>query len=130
MAKAAISPAKLNTRALVTHVQERLAALANAEKAAEMAAYMKTTMPFYGVQKPDREPIMKELKQNFAPASHAQYEAGVLALWRLKHREEKYIAINYAGLFRQFVTPASLPLYERMIRDGQWWDFTDAIASQ
>jgi 3-methyladenine DNA glycosylase AlkD len=119
----------LNTRAMVAHVQGRLKEHADPVKALEMAAYMKTDMPFYGVQKPDREPIIKELKANFAPASQADYEAAVLALWRLKHREEKYMAINYAGLFRQYVSPASLPLYERLIREGQWWDFVDAISS-
>ena len=119
----------LNGKALTAHVQDRLQTLADPVKAVEMAAYMKTDMPFYGVQKPDRQPIMKELKANFAPANQADYEAAVLALWRVKQREAKYIAINYAGLFRQYVGPQSLPLYERLIREGQWWDFVDAISS-
>jgi 3-methyladenine DNA glycosylase AlkD len=119
----------LKTKSMVAHVQGRLKLLANPAKAIEMAAYMKTNMPFYGVQRPDREPIMKELKINFAPSNQAEYEAAVLALWCLKHREEKYLAINYAGLFGQYVNPESLPLYERLIREGQWWDFVDPISS-
>lgn len=121
--------APLNTKALVRHVQTRLGDLADTEKAVEMAAYMKTEMPFYGVQKPDRLPIIRELRDNFAPSSQDEYEAAVLALWKLKHREEKYMAINYAGLFKPFVTPDSMPLYERLIREGQWWDFVDSISS-
>ena len=126
-----MSPAKakpLNIKAMVAHVQKRLGDQADAGKAVEMAAYMKTKMPFYGVQKPDRLPIIRELRDNFAPADQKEYEAAVLALWRLKHREEKYMAINYAALFKKFITPASLPLYEKLIREGQWWDFVDAIS--
>jgi len=118
----------LNIKAMTAHVQKRLGEQADAAKALEMAAYMKTQMPFYGVQKPDRLPIIRELRDNFAPADQKEYEAAVLALWRLKHREEKYMAINYAALFKKFIVPASLPLYEKLIREGQWWDFVDAIS--
>ncbi|CAN5485977.1 DNA alkylation repair protein [soil metagenome] len=114
---------------LVQHVQERLKALANAEKAVEMAAYMKTKMSFYGVQKPDRLPIIQELKRDFQPASLAEYKANILSLWQLPFREEKYLAINYAELFPQFITIDSLSLYEQMVREGAWWDYTDSIAS-
>ncbi|MCZ7585961.1 MAG: DNA alkylation repair protein [Deltaproteobacteria bacterium] len=37
--------------ALADAIADAFAAHANARKAREMAAYMKTTMPFYGVQK-------------------------------------------------------------------------------
>lgn len=121
---------QLDTKALVSHVQKRLSALADADKAVEMAAYMKTKMPFYGVQKPDRLPIIRELRDNFAPSTQTEYEAAVLALWRLKHREEKYMAINYAALFKNFITPQSMPLYERLVREGQWWDFIDSISTE
>ncbi len=110
-------------------VHEKLSALANAEKAAEMAAYMKTDMPFYGVQKPERLPIIKEFKPQFSPATFAEYQANVLALWQQPNRESKYLAINYAELFPQFITIEALPLYERMVREGSWWDYTDPIAS-
>jgi hypothetical protein len=41
-------------------VQQQLSEKANGSKALAMAAYMKTEMPFYGVQKPDRLPIYRE----------------------------------------------------------------------
>ncbi|MBU6451107.1 MAG: DNA alkylation repair protein [Cyanobacteria bacterium REEB67] len=117
----------LSNKALIAHVEERLLALANADKAVEMAAYMKTDMPFYGVQKPDRIPILRELKANFKPATQEEYTGAIKALWKRKHREEKYIAINYAALFPQFMTPSAVPLCEQIIREGQWWDFVDSI---
>ncbi|HNG17801.1 MAG TPA: DNA alkylation repair protein, partial [Candidatus Obscuribacter sp.] len=51
--------------ALVKYIQSELATLADPVKAEEMAAYMRTEMPFYGVQKPDRVPLIREMKKRF-----------------------------------------------------------------
>lgn len=124
-----INKADLNSNILKQYVSTELAQLANPAKAAEMAAYMKTAMPFYGVQKPERLPIIKEFKKSFAPGSYAQYEANVLALWQGEFREEKYLAINYAETFKDYIVPQAIPLYECLVREGGWWDFVDPIAS-
>jgi 3-methyladenine DNA glycosylase AlkD len=107
-----------------------LAAAANPDKAAPMAAYMKTDQPFYGVQKPARTEIFNEMIQRFAPADREQYRTGVLALWRLPHREEQYLALGYARAFPQYITLSSAPLYRRLIVEGAWWDFVDETAIQ
>lgn len=109
-------------------VAEAFAAEADPSKAKEMAAYMKTDMPFYGVQKPQRLPVYKEMKRRFRPDSRKQYEENVLSLWNQKHREEKYAALEYATYFDDFICGASMPLYERLVREGAWWDFVDVIA--
>ena len=114
---------------LVNYVAKELRKLADARKAKEMAAYMKTTMPFYGVQKPDRVPILREIKKTFKPTDLDTYTESVLALWNQPQREEKYFAINYAGFFKDFINIDSLPLYEQLIREGAWWDFVDAVSS-
>ncbi len=107
-----------------------LAAAANPDKAAPMAAYMKTDQPFYGVQKPARTEIFNQVIQRFAPADREEYRTGVLALWRLPHREEQYLALGYAGAFPQYITLSSVPLYRRLIVEGAWWDFVDETAIQ
>jgi 3-methyladenine DNA glycosylase AlkD len=113
---------------LAAFVTAQLRAKANADNAGPMAAYMKTSMPFYGVKKPDRVPIHQQMKKRFAPANRREYEAGVRALWRLPHREEKYAAIAFARQSDAFITVDSLPLYERLIREGAWWDLVDDVA--
>lgn len=113
---------------LARFVTTRLRAAADPAKAGPMQAYMKTNMPYYGVQKPAAVPIYREMKRRFVPASRRQYEAGMRALWGLGHREEKYAAIEFAGQHPQLITSASLRLYERWVRDGAWWDLVDAIA--
>ena len=94
-----------------------------------MQAYMKTEMPFYGVQKPGRTEVMRHLKKEFVPQSHEEYVALVTALWDLPHREEKYLAQGVATTHEKFITPASLNLYRRFIVEGAWWDFVDETAT-
>ena len=111
-------------------VQVGLTAVADPTKTVPMAAYMKTNMPFYGVQKAGRTEIMRILKREHKPASPSECQQAILALWALPHREEKYIAIGYARAFAEFVTMHSLPLYKRLIVEGAWWDFVDEVATK
>ncbi|MEW5850230.1 MAG: DNA alkylation repair protein [Myxococcota bacterium] len=98
------------------------------EIARGMAAYMKTDMPFHGVKKPERLPVLRELKKRYAPADARAYEETVLALWQGKHREEKYAALYMAMAFRKLIDLPAMPLYERLIREGAWWDLVDDVA--
>jgi 3-methyladenine DNA glycosylase AlkD len=115
--------------AAIRRAQRALREQADPSKATGMQAYMKTDMPFYGVQKPGREPIARQLVADFPPADRAEYEALVLGLWGLPHREEKYLALELAHRHRAFVDSASLPLYRRLIVEGAWWDFVDEVAT-
>ena len=114
----------------VEFVAAELAALADAEKAAGMAAYMKTDMPFYGVQKRLRTPVFREMKRRYPIDDAPEYEAAVLALWGRPSREEKYLAIGIATGYREFITFDRVPLYRRLIVEGAWWDFVDDVAAR
>lgn len=120
----------VDTSDLIRSVQTDLASVADPAKAGPMAAYMKTDMPFYGVQKAGRTSILRRLKREFAPHDIGEYHAAVSAVWELPHREEKYLALNYAGAFDEFINPDSMDLYERIVTDGAWWDFVDETATR
>lgn len=106
-----------------------LVALADPDRAAQMAAYLKTEMPFHGVSRPEMKKIGTKLKRSFKPADRSEYEARVRELWALPHREEKYLAIEYARGFKTYQDACSLPLFEQLIREGAWWDLVDDVAS-
>jgi 3-methyladenine DNA glycosylase AlkD len=118
-----------DTKSMVRYVQGELAKLGDPAKAAPMAAYMKTDMPFYGVPKPDRVPIARVVKSRFPPVDGEDYRDKVRSLWELPHREEKYLAIGYAWTFSQHAVVAQIDLFESMITEGAWWDFVDELAS-
>ncbi len=118
----------------------RLAAAADAEKAAGMAAYMygrryqamypdaAERIPLLGAQKPARAPVMRELLREYPAGSSAEYRDGVLELWALPHREERYMAIGFAAAYPEFQRYENLDLYRRLIVEGAWWDFVDDVA--
>lgn len=113
---------------LVDFVNARFRAAADPQRAVEMAAYMKTDMPFHGVPKPLRAPVYKEVKRRFKPGNAKEYREAILALWAQPHREEKYAAIEYAMMHRPFITSTAMPTYRRLIVEGAWWDLVDHVA--
>lgn len=121
--------AQFSPDALAAFVSTELKRLADPAKAVAMAAYMKTDTPFHGVQKPDRIGMHRTMRTRFVPSSQKDYAHGVLALWQLPHREEKYAAIEFATQHGTFITSASLSLYEQLIRAGAWWDLVDPVAT-
>jgi 3-methyladenine DNA glycosylase AlkD len=119
-----------NSTSLLHETRNWLQSQANPKNAREMAAYMKTEMPFYGVQKKKRIQLNAILKKSFVPTSKEEYEENILALWNEPHREEKYTAIEYAQWWPQFIHMNSLALFETLVREGGWWDLVDGVATR
>lgn len=119
---------------LARFVEASLSALADADKAAAMAAYMKTVPEaFYGVQKPERLPTLREVRRRFVPPDARAWRAGVRAVWDLERREARYLAIEWAAtkaFARRFLVPEAVALLEALLREGAWWDTVDGIANQ
>ncbi len=117
---------------LLAEVRAAFIALADSERAAGMQAYMKSEMPFHGVAAVPMRAVCKRLFSGLVFADFDTWEGAVRALWDgAKFREERYAAIELAGLraARAFQTPKAMPLYEKMILEGAWWDLVDALAT-
>jgi 3-methyladenine DNA glycosylase AlkD len=119
---------RVDVEGLVDLVARGLSEGADPAKAVSMAAYMKTDTPFYGAQKAARIPVHRQAIRRFPPADRSEYRQAVLALWNQPHREERYLAIDYACSFPRYIIVSSVPLYRRMIVEGAWWDFVDSLA--
>ena len=104
---------------------------ANPEKAPGMQAYMKSKMPYLGVQTPALKAICREVFTAHPLETQKCWLAAILAIWRnADYREERYAAIKLAEhrAYEGFQTLDVLPCYEEMITDGAWWDYVDGIA--
>lgn len=113
-----------------TLARERLAALAEPEKAAQMQRYMKTDDPFFGVQRPALRVVERELRQQLGRRpSWSDWETAVWSLWIGPERELRYLAIGLAKAWRAHLVPESVPVFERMVREGAWWDLVDDLAA-
>ena len=117
---------------LITAIRQGLADNANREKAAGMRAYMKSAMPYRGVQTPIRRKLVRAALRAHPLASREDWLAAVRELWRgAAYREERYAAQDITGetQFHAFRTLDALPLYEEMVVSGAWWDHVDDIAT-
>jgi 3-methyladenine DNA glycosylase AlkD len=118
-------------RILVDRIRARLAAEANAVRAPQTQAYMKSEMPYLGVPLPRVRAIVRAETAERPPATVAGLTATVRELWRpAVYREERYAATELTGLssVRRLQTLELLPLYQEMIVSGAWWDHVDGVA--
>jgi 3-methyladenine DNA glycosylase AlkD len=97
-----------------------------------MQAYMKSVMPFYGVQAPRIRAICREVFAEHPLGDRDSWLVTVRALWReATHREERYVAIALTGdrRYHGFQTAdLVLDLYEELVVTGAWWDYVDEVA--
>ncbi|GAA3603365.1 DNA alkylation repair protein [Nonomuraea rosea] len=113
-------------------VRLALQSVAEPGKAEAMRAYMKSTMPFLGVQAVPRRTALKRVFADHRLDSAPEWRRAVLSLWReAEYREERYAAVELSGyhLYREFQTLYTVPMYEEMIVTGAWWDLVDELAT-
>lgn len=117
---------------LIRDIRAGFAARANAEIAASQQAYMKSTIPYYGLKAPVVSAVMKPLLKQHTLNTVEEWESVIRTLWdTVTHREDWYAAIAIAryGRYRKWRSSTdALPLYDHMIRTGAWWDVCDEIA--
>lgn len=127
---AAWSPGAANA-ALINGIRSRFGANRDAANAGPMQAYMKSTLPFYGINAPLRRRLTADAVREHPCGDVASLGATMEALWRgAQFREERYAAQEMArvGPHRKLPLLALLPLYEEMIVTGAWWDHCDDIS--
>lgn len=119
-------------RLLLARLRRELRAVADPSRAAGAQAYMKSAMPHLGVTADDLRRVCRAVFATLELPSATAWQRLVLGLWRdASFREERHAAIELTGVrpARPFQTPAALPMYERLIVEGAWWDYVDTIAS-
>jgi 3-methyladenine DNA glycosylase AlkD len=117
---------------LIREVRAQLRRHADPQKARAMQAYMKSAMPFRGVQTPARRRLQREIFTKHALRDFEQWREVCLSLWReADYREERYAAVGLVGFppYEEHLTFRALPICEEMIVTGAWWDYADGIAA-
>ena len=116
--------------AVVGGVREGLAALADAERAAGMRAYMRDQFPFLGVSTPQRRRLVRAVLAALPPATDGGTVLGAAEqLWGLPEREFTYAACDILARHQRLLRPGVL---EGQLRDlvlaRPWWDSVDSLA--
>jgi 3-methyladenine DNA glycosylase AlkD len=96
-----------------------------------MQAYMKSTMPYHGLQMAHLRAICKQVFAEHLLSSCSEWRQAILELWRsAKFREERYAAIELLSMRRHRAcwTPELMPMLDEMVTTGAWWDLVDGVA--
>ena len=116
---------------LVETVREVLASAADPSQAGTMQAYMKSAMPYRGIQAPLLRSTLRPVLSAHPLPDEEMWQATVLELWDgASFREEGYAALALARhrLYREYQQVHTLDLYGHLIRTGAWWDLVDETA--
>ncbi|MCL1838886.1 MAG: DNA alkylation repair protein [Propionibacteriaceae bacterium] len=112
----------------IAEIRSALVASADQQRAAGQQAYMKSTMPFYGVSMPEVRKITRQIAKSYDLdlAGLAQLSRQV---WDgATHREERHVALNLHGLPLAKGKLELVDLYEYQAVTGAWWDYVDELA--
>ena len=91
---------------LLRALRQSLREHADPAKAPMMQAYMKSEMPYLGVQTPDHRRICRAVFKTHPLASFPTWRDAVLSLWReARYREERHAAIALGGALLGAIYP-------------------------
>jgi 3-methyladenine DNA glycosylase AlkD len=119
-------------RKLIRALGSAFGKAADPEKAVAMQRYMKSAMPFFGVNAGPLREICKAVFDEHPLPDAGAWRATCTELWRsAKHRELRYAAVELTGWrpYRAYLDLDAMPMLERMIVEGAWWDFVDVLAT-
>jgi 3-methyladenine DNA glycosylase AlkD len=118
-------------RDLVVGLRAALAVAGDAAKAPQMQAYMKSSLPYYGVPMPEVRKIARAAYADWPFPDRAGWEAAVRAIFdEATHREEWYAALMLLRHRRAvgYLDQAVTPLLEHLITSAAWWDVVDDVS--
>ena len=98
-----------------------------------MQAYMKSELPFLGIQKKQRSALLGPVFRRNPISSPEVWRATVLSLFReATFREEWYAALELlaAPRYSEWLNVDSVPLCETLICESGWWDVVDEVATR
>lgn len=118
-------------QAIVAAIRDAFVKRANPKKAGPMKAYMKSEMPYFGIQTPELRQTAEAIFAEHTLTTAAAWRQAIVGLWdSATHREQRYAALELAAYqpYQRFVSMALVPLYRRLIQEGAWWDTVDSLA--
>ena len=97
--------------------------------AALMKAYMKHQFEFFGIRSPQRKEIGKEILQQLGKPDINDMPEITELIWTYKEREFHYFQLDLLTKYAKKAPSEFINLYEYIMRNDQWWDSIDHIAS-
>jgi 3-methyladenine DNA glycosylase AlkD len=107
------------------NIFDMLRSSANAEKAAQMSAYMRDMFPFLGIPTPNRKKLSRDFLKTLNKES-ADWDF-IFECWQQPEREFQYLAEEYLTKIKDVMTPADIANIKTLIIQKSWWDTVDNL---
>lgn len=110
----------------VALVQAALAALADADRARQMRAYLRDQFAFLGLPTPVRRAAVADLGKVRFDATGVLQAAHLL--WQLPQREYRYAAIDLLARHAKVLALQHVPALLALAQREPWWETVDGLA--
>ena len=110
-------------------LEARLRSIADADRAAEMATYMKNHFTFLCVATPQRRAAVKEAINTAVTPEHDDLVEAVDSLFATKEREFHYVGVDLLRRWQRALTSADIEWLGTLVATHSWWDSVDALAT-
>jgi 3-methyladenine DNA glycosylase AlkD len=119
----------VNAEALADLLTEELRAVGDPDRAAQEKAYLKSDLEFFGESVWEIRRVAKAFITGSRPLAHGDLASLVQALWAEPVFERRMASVVLLELHPKLLTPADLPLIERLLRESLTWALVDALAT-
>ena len=119
----------MDANALADLLTDELRAVGNPDRAAQEKAYLKSDLEFFGESVWEIRRVAKAFVGGAKPLAHDDLTALVEALWAEPVFERRMASVVMLELHPKLLTPADLPLIERLLRESLTWALVDALAT-
>jgi 3-methyladenine DNA glycosylase AlkD len=101
--------------------------VADSDRAAPMAKYMRDQFPFLGIAAPIRDAVLKPILKAWQPADVDELSVVATELWNRREREYHYAGGRLLCKYADRVGPEVLLLIVKCAQTHSWWDTVDEL---
>lgn len=107
-------------------ILETLKPYADAQKAQQMAAYMKNQFAYLGIQSPLRKELTKPFLSELKKEKNIDWQL-IEQCWESPFRELQYVALDYLASKKKSLTLSDVPKLKNLAERKSWWDSIDQL---
>jgi 3-methyladenine DNA glycosylase AlkD len=112
----------------VRKLEEHFARAGDKKVSEKAAKYLLNKFSFYGLSSPARKIATKDFIAIYGFPEEKQLRPTVKLLWKKKHRELHYFAMEMLEKNSKQLDPADMDLLVELVIRNSWWDSIDFIA--
>ncbi|HVM15268.1 MAG TPA: DNA alkylation repair protein [Egibacteraceae bacterium] len=120
----------MDAKRLSDDLERELAAGGDPARAEQERRYLKSDLRFLGASVPVVRTAVKRLHREHPAPDRNDVVALAAALWEAPVHERRLAAVEWLDLCRELLTPADLPLLERLLREARTWALVDGLAAR